>query len=122
MNTKLLRTRQPVEGWAEFCSRIEKPTNWLRGADLRGANLRGTHLEGVIGNGREVKSIRLHEWAVVWFYSGNELTLAIGCQQHPLSVWLEATDEWLLGLHPESLAWRDKYGDTILSLAQSSPP
>ena len=140
--TQFLRTRQPSEEWAEFCVRIGKSVGWLleanlRGADLRGADLEGadlgganlrhtdlrhTDLRGVAGNGREVKSIRLYEWTVVWFYSGNELTLAVGCQQHPLSVWLEATDEWLLGLDSKALEWRDRYGDAILSLVRSSSP
>ncbi len=63
----------------------------LSGADLRGANLRGANLRGAIGNNREILTIQTGIYVVV-IDTVNSVA-AIGCQQKPISEWLEITKE-----------------------------
>ena len=65
----------------------------LRGADLRGANLshsfltgadlRGCRINRVIGNGKEIKTLVLHDYIISYTHD----QLAIGCQQHIIESW-----------------------------------
>jgi hypothetical protein len=76
----------------------------LGGADLSGANLSGVDLSGAdlswaTGNMREVRSMQVAHWPVVW----TKTHMSIGCQSHPIEDWWEmdvselddnASDAW----------------------------
>lgn len=63
-------------------------------ADLSVADLRGADLDVVAGNMREVKTVQVERFPVVWIQPPNEETIVqIGCQRHELSYWKSATSE-----------------------------
>jgi len=94
----------------------------LRGVDLSGANLYGANLHGavltgadlrdVIGNGREVKSLRVEPWHVVY----TKDIVAIGCQQHSKSDWLEFTDDQISEMSPRALAWWKEWKPKLIEM------
>ena len=101
---------------------------YLRGADLRGAYLRGAnladaYLAGVHGNMREVKTAQIDRWPVAWTQpEGGEIILQIGCQRHPLSLWIKSDPRWIAALDPNATEWWGRWRDTVLRLVEMAPP
>ena len=80
----------------------------MRGADLTGANLTGADIRWVIGNGKEIKTVIIGIFTIVF----TKEVLAIGCEQHPLKDWREGTVQ----LEGEDLELWEKYGDKVLNI------
>ncbi|CAB4124723.1 Pentapeptide repeat [uncultured Caudovirales phage] len=94
----------------------------LRGANLIYADLRGANLRGAIGNMREIKSLQLDTWSVVWVKDQeNKTTLQIGCQRHPLEMWEKSDPRWIATLDPKATEWWGQWKETILGLVEKSP-
>ena len=91
-----------------------KPLADLRDANLHRANLYlanlcGANLCGAVGNGREVKSMQIAGWPIVW----TETDLAIGCKQFPISEWLEMSEDEIAKIGHGAVEFAGKYGDLI---------
>ena len=94
----------------------------LYGANLYGADLSGANLYGTIGNMKEIKSLQLDTWPVVWIKDQeNKTTLQIGCQRHPLELWEKSDPRWIAALDFEATAWWGKYRDFILNAVEMFP-
>jgi hypothetical protein len=94
----------------------------LRGADLRGANLWGANLMGASGNLREVKSAQFDTWPITWTCAPDGVTtLQIGCQRHPLDLWIKSDPRWIAAMDDSATEWWGKYRDVVLALVQASP-
>ena len=107
--------------WADL-SRANLRGADLRGANLRGADLRGADLRGVAGNLREVKSAQFDEWPITWTCSADGVTtLQIGCQKHPLDLWIKSDPRWIAALDDGATKWWAKYRDVVLALVAASP-
>lgn len=52
-------------------------------ANLRGADLYDANLSGAVGNGKEIKSMQLGYYQIVY----TKDILAIGCEQHSIEDW-----------------------------------
>lgn len=89
----------------------------LSRADLSGANLRGVDLWGCIGNGREVVSAQLPRWPVTAAAAPDGVVMQIGCQRHPLNLWVKSDPRWIQALDPNAPAWWSQWRDTCLALA-----
>ena len=98
----------------------------LRGADLRGADFRVAELEGVklegaalkwsIGNMREVRTMRLDKWEVVF----TSKDLAIGCVQHSIEEWRKFTNADIEKLDNGASKWWNKWSDIIFAVIDQS--
>jgi hypothetical protein len=94
----------------------------LAGASLGGASLDGAWLEGTIGNMREVKTAQFDTWAVTWTTAPDgTVTLQIGCQKHPLDLWIKSDPRWIAALGWRATEWWAQYCDPVLALVQASP-
>jgi uncharacterized protein YjbI with pentapeptide repeats len=90
----------------------------LTGADLTGVNFTRAILEGVIGNGREIKSMQLGTYSITY----TAQVLQIGCRQYPIADWWDFTDEQILDMDgQEALDWWNKYKDHIRATIELSP-
>jgi uncharacterized protein YjbI with pentapeptide repeats len=74
----------------------------LRGANLRGANLLCANLILLVGNGNELISMQL-KYRIV--YCRPTKTLAVGCQQYPLSAVKDLTDAEISRMDDDALEW-----------------
>jgi hypothetical protein len=91
-------------------------------ADLGSANLSSANLRGATGNMREVKSLHIERWTVVWTQSPSEITsVQIGCQVHPLGWWEEADENRIKSIDPNGWEAWQRLGPTVLSLIRASP-
>lgn len=91
-------------------------------ANLYEANLRGADLSGVAGNMREVKSAQFDKWPITWTCSADGVTtLQIGCQKHPLDMWIKSDPRWIAALDLNATEWWAKYRDVVLALVAASP-
>lgn len=77
----------------------------LIGANLTDAELSGANLKHVIGNGKEIKSMQIDKYHFAW----TNMSLAIGCQQHPLKDWLEFSDEKKASFADDGLPYLNKW-------------
>lgn len=94
----------------------------LGGANLGGVNLEGANLEGVRGDMRFVKSSQFDHWPLTWTTDPEGIvTLQIGCQRHPLSLWEKSDPRWIDAMDPCATDWWTKYRDVILALVNASP-
>ena len=94
----------------------------LSGANLSGATLNGANLWGTVGNMREIKSLQLDTWVVSWIMDQeNKVTLQIGCQKHPLEMWVKSDPRWIATLDPKAADWWGKYRDFILNTVNLFP-
>ncbi|CAB4124841.1 Pentapeptide repeat [uncultured Caudovirales phage] len=94
----------------------------LYDADLSGADLRGAKLWNIFGNMREIKSLQLDTWSVVWTKDQeNKTILQIGCQRHPLELWVKSDPRWIATLDPKATEWWGKFGKYILDTVEMFP-
>ena len=84
----------------------------LTGAILNDAILTGADLIGAEGNGREVMSSYVHPWRVV--HTDN--IVAIGCQQHSKSDWLNFTDDEISEMSPRALVWWKEWKPKLIDM------
>ena len=83
-------------------------------ANLRWANLRWANLQGAIGNNKEVKSLQLDTWNIVYT---NEI-LAIGCKQYTIEKWKNFTNHEINIMHIEALIWWKKWKPIIFNIIE----
>ena len=81
-----------------------RDTNLIH-ANLSGANLRGANLDNCVGNGKDIKSMQLGKYNVVF----TKDILVVGCKHFPIETWKKFTDVEIeemgdLGLWKE---WKD---------------
>lgn len=81
----------------------------LYGADLTGADLSRADLRRAVGNGKEIKSMQISGWSIVW----TKTDMAIGCKQLPINEWLEMPDAALAKIDSGAVDFARKYGDLI---------
>ena len=74
-----------------------------------GADLRHANLIGAIGNGREIKTINIDEWIIVF----TEDTMAVGCKQFSINEWKNFDDEKISSLDSNALDWWKKWKDFV---------
>ena len=102
---------------------------YLRGADLRGAYLQdaylrgaylcGADLQGCNGNRSEIKSIFI---CAAYPITYTAEVLQIGCEQHPISDWLEFDSERISGMDgDQATSFWAEWKDTIFLLIEKSP-
>ncbi len=84
----------------------------LSGADLTEANLSGAHLHCTIGNGKEIRSMQIEDYPIVYTSS----QLAIGCKQYPIEEWKNPS--FLRGKNRE--LW-DKHSPLIWTILEKYP-
>ena len=73
----------------------------LRHANLRDANLRGANLRDAMGNRREVKSMHVDVWHIVY----TSTHIFIGCETHTTEEWKEMDDERIDSMDDDALDW-----------------
>ena len=79
-------------------------------------------MDGTIGNMREIKSAQFDEWPLTWTAAEDVgVTLQIGCQMHPLSLWEKSDLHWIGEMDLKAAEWWAKYRDVVLSLVKASP-
>ena len=89
----------------------------LEGANLEGANLERASLQNCIGNMKEVKSLQLDKWQVV--YTADQM--AIGCQQHSIAAWKEFTEDEIASMDRDALEWWHENRETVFHLLEKYP-
>ena len=94
----------------------------LAGANLARANLTRANLAGACGNMREVKSAQFDKWPITWTCGPDGVvTLQIGCQRHPLDMWVKSDPLWISAMDGAAADWWGRYRDVVLALVQASP-
>ncbi len=90
----------------------------LEGANLECANLRGANLECATGNMKQVKSVIIETYPVVYTQSH----LQIGCEIHEIQEWWQFSDNRILEMGGKTALqfWR-KWKDTIKQIIEMSP-
>ena len=90
----------------------------LMNADLRYANLRNVLLLNTIGNMRQIKSLQLETYTVVY----TDTVLQIGCENHSIENWKTFTNEQILKMGgKEALRFWNKYKEMIFNIIELSP-
>jgi len=96
---------------------------YLAGADLRGANLTdadltGAYLRYVIGNMREVKSLRCDVYKIVYTHD----CLIIGCERHLIQDWWKFDNKRILQMDgKDALEWWKKWKPILQGIIEVSP-
>lgn len=89
----------------------------LRGATLWEANLWEADLRGCVGNGREIKSMQINEWPIVYTHD----ILCIGCQQHKITDWWGFTDGQIADMATGALEWWKTWKPILQQIITLSP-
>lgn len=90
----------------------------LRKANLREANLREANLWGAVGNSKEMKSLFIECYDIVY----TSEILQIGCENHKICEWKEFSDNDVLKMDGKSgLEWFLKWKDIIFKIIEMSP-
>ena len=90
----------------------------LRDADLRGADLRGADLLGVIGNAKNIKTILIDSYCIVY----TDTILQIGCERHQIEEWWKFSNKEIINMDgPKAQEFWDKYRDIIKQMIEISP-
>ena len=87
-------------------------------ADLRGADLRGANLWSSNGNRKQIKSLSVIEKYPVTY---TDTVLQIGCEQHPISDWVEFDDERISVMGDGALEWWKEWKDFIFMVIERAP-
>ncbi len=87
----------------------------LQGANFQGANLKGVKINNIIGNGREVKSLTIYPYLIVW----TQADLAIGCIQHTIDEWKSFSDEEIQNMDKKALTWWTKHKRILFKLIEN---
>jgi hypothetical protein len=91
-------------------------------ASLDRASLDGVSLIGATGNMREIKSAQFDTWPITWTTAPDGVvTLQIGCQKHPLNLWIKSDPRWIAAMGDDATEWWTRYRDPVLALVQASP-
>ena len=88
----------------------------LTRTELHGANLKKSELSYVIGNKKEIKTMLLDTWDIVF----TKDTIAIGCQQHSIECWRNFTDDEINKMEKGALNWWKKWKDFIFMAIELS--
>jgi len=81
----------------------------LRGACLSSADLRGADLSSAVGNNREIITLFINKYTVVFTRD----TIQIGCKNYSIESWKNFSDEEILEMDSEALEWWEKWKDFI---------
>ena len=71
----------------------------------------------MVGNMLEVKSMQVDRWCVVYTHD----TMAIGCQQHPLELWRDASDLVIQNMDRMAMRWWRTWKPIIFQIIEASP-
>lgn len=89
----------------------------LSNADLRGADLWGADLSGTIGNMKQIKSLQIDEYPIV--YTSD--IIQIGCENHTIEEWKSFDDEKISKMDKGALEWWSKRKETLFKIIEMSP-
>jgi hypothetical protein len=89
----------------------------LRCANLRCANLRCANLWNCLGNGKEIKTVQLSRYTVVY----TAKALQIGCKNYPITDWFEFDEDTIADMDLMALTWWNKHKNLIKLLLEVSP-
>jgi len=90
----------------------------LSWANLRGANLRGADLRGAIGNLKNVKSMQIEDYSIVY----TDTDLFIGCEKHPIFDWWKFDDAVIEAMDGEkALIFWKKWKPVLMNIIEMSP-
>ena len=81
----------------------------LRGACLSSADLRGADLSSAVGNNREIITLFINKYTVVFTRD----TIQIGCKNYSIESWKNFSDEEILEMDSGALKWWKKWKDFI---------
>ena len=88
----------------------------LGGANLAEANLGGADLRYCIGNMKEIKSMQIDTWPVVW----TKDTMAIGCKQHTIDAWWGFSDKEIAAMDKKAPAWWKKWKPILRQIIEGN--
>lgn len=91
--------------------------NYLYNTKLTGANLTKTRLTGCIGNMKEVKSLQIERWPVVY----TSTRLYIGCECAKIEEWKNFKEETIYLMDEGALELWEKWKPTIFHIIEMSP-
>jgi len=90
----------------------------LRGANLSGADLSGANLRGAIGNLKNVKSMQIEDYSIVY----TDTDLFIGCEKHPIFDWWKFDDAVIEAMDGEkALIFWKKWKPVLMNIIEMSP-
>ena len=89
----------------------------LSDAYLWGANLSGADLSGAIGNMKQIKSLQIDEYPIV--YTSD--IIQIGCKNHSIEEWKNFDDETINKMDDGALEWWKKWKETLFKIIEMSP-
>ena len=89
----------------------------LVGATLHGVNLQSANLVSCIGNKKEIKSLQLDTYNIVYTHD----RLQIGCKNHGIAEWFNFDDETIDDMDEGALEWWNKYKSYIKLTIELSP-
>jgi len=101
--------------WVNFQQADLREAN-LQWTNLWGADLRGARINNVIGNGLEIKSMRVAKWIITW----TSVDLAIGCEQHAIKDWWDFDNEKIDSMAPDALTWWRKWKPILRQVIEES--
>ena len=90
----------------------------FRGADLNDADLRNTCIRNAIGNKKEIRSLQLSTWNIV--FNMDLKVMAIGCEEHTFGEWKNFTDKEISKMDYYALEWWKKWKEFIFMAIELS--
>jgi len=90
----------------------------LQYANLYHANLSHANLYGVIGNGREIKSLNISSLYSIAYTKDR---LQIGCKNYSHDAWLSFDDATIAEMGNGALQFWKEYKDLIFTIIERSP-
>jgi len=87
-------------------------------ADFSGADLSGANLRGAIGNLKNVKSMQIEDYSIVY----TDTDLFIGCEKHPIFDWWKFDDAVIEAMDGEkALIFWKKWKPVLMNIIEMSP-
>ena len=89
----------------------------LSDANLRNANLSGATLRDTIGNMKQIKSLQIEKYTIV--YTSD--IIQIGCKNYTIEKWKNFNDDTISEMDAGALEWWKKWKETIFKIIEMSP-
>lgn len=86
-------------------------------ANCKGANFKGAELWETIGNNKQIKSLSMGFYSVVY----TKDSLQVGCQRHSFKEWLSFTDFEIDKMSPCALRWWMKFKEPLFKTIEQDP-
>lgn len=89
------------------------------GACMTGVNLEGADLRYCTGNGKEIKSLAIDDWSIVYTHD----MLYIGCKMYPIQQWWDFSDDeiQMMDVLANSLGWWKKNKECLRLVIDTFP-